>query len=133
MKPRKYFAISFLSVLFVGCVTVAPGAIRVDTTEQIPKIQEEYQDRLEKTHLDMTVGEFKAIWPEALKVGEDPEFVIYEFKRTHIYYTSYDYNIAFWQSVAVNTHEYVQKELFYFSDNKLKKYEYLTHNALINQ
>jgi hypothetical protein len=130
---KKYFIIYFISVLFAGCATVAPGAIRVDTTEQIPKIQEEYQDRLEKTHLEMSVAELKVVWPEALKVGEDSEYVIYEFKRIHTYYTSYDYNLAFNLTGAVNTHEYVQKILFYFSDNKLKKYEYLTHNALINQ
>jgi len=71
-------------------------------------IEEAYPDRIEKTVVGMDVNEFRAVWPEAKRAGVSEEGEIYEFRYGHIFLYAPDYYIT---------------TRFYFSNNKLVKYE----------
>jgi hypothetical protein len=129
MKRVMFFAGLFV-LMFIGCVT--EGAIRANSTSEIPGLQKIYSERFEKTRIGMGFSEFKQIWPEALKSGETQEFVIYEFRESTKYYTDADYNKGFWWTGSVTSHEFVQVETFYFTDDKLVKYEYRSGTAGLN-
>jgi len=78
------------------------------TTQGFDKtIKEKYPDRIEKTVIGMDFDEFKTIWPEAKKEGIGE---IYEFTYVSWLITGVQYN-------------YKVHTIFYFSNNKLIKYE----------
>jgi hypothetical protein len=58
--------------------------------------------------LNKSIEEFKQVWPEAKKIGETQNEIIYEFTYGNTY---------------IYTLNYVIHEKFYFTDNKLTKYE----------
>jgi hypothetical protein len=93
--------ILFLSIFIMGCSTTS-GSGRAAT------IEDAYPDRFEKTKIGMDFEEFKQVWPEAKKIGETENGVIYEFTYSHI---------------LIYAPDYVIHEKFYFTDNKLTKYE----------
>jgi hypothetical protein len=123
-------ALFFSCFVLGGCVT--EGAVRANSTTEIPNIQYTYAARFEQTSIGMSVTDFKKIWPEAVKSGETLEFVIYEFRESTKYYTDNDYNIGFWLTGTVKSHEFIQRELFYFTDGKLVKYEYSSGASGLN-
>jgi hypothetical protein len=128
IKEISFFMCIFI-VVFTGCVSVPKESIRANSTNEIPSIQQKYSDRFERTRIGMDLSEFRQIWPEAIKSGETQEFVIYEFKEITIYYTDNDYNVGFWWTGSAKTSQFVQTELFYFTNNKLVKYEYISGSS----
>jgi len=121
--------IAFSAVIvfnFVGCVSVPKEAVRTNSTNEIPSIQQKYSNRFEQTRIGMDLAEFKQVWPEAIKSGETQEYVTYEFRDITVYYTDNDYNVGYMWTGSVKTNQFVQIELFYFTNNKLVKYEYKT-------
>jgi hypothetical protein len=108
-------------LVFSGCTTA--GSVRVNSTTEIPSLQEKYKERFDRTSRSMSLSAFQQLWPEALKSGETEEFVIYEFRDSTLYYTDADYSTAFWWTGHAKNHEYLQRALFYFSSEVLVKYE----------
>jgi hypothetical protein len=122
MKKIISFCFLVVALLFAGCVT--KGAVKANSTAEIPSLQQKYAQRFEMTRIGMGLAEFKQVWPEAIKSGEAVEFVVYEFRESTKYYTDDDYNVGFWWTGSVTAHEFIQTELFYFTNDKLVKYEY---------
>ena len=87
-------------IIILGCSSTPSG--------RAESIEEAYPDRMEKTVVGMDINEFKTIWPEAKRSGISEEGEIYEFRYGHIFLYAPDYYIT---------------TKFYFSDNKLVKYE----------
>jgi len=114
--------LAFLALVLLSCITT-PGSVRINSTSEIPTIQQKYQERFNSTERGMSFSAFRQLWPEALKSGETVEFVIYEFRDVTLYYTDADYSTAFWWTGKAKNHEYLQRVLFYFNDNVLVKFE----------
>jgi hypothetical protein len=105
-SQKKPLFILFLSVLCIGamlsgCASAAPTQSFDSATE------EAYPDRIEKTVIGMDFEEFKTIWPEATKVGIGE---IFEF-------------ICFKWAIPGKLYSYKAHTKFYFSNDKLVKYE----------
>jgi hypothetical protein len=102
MRKFKFFLCAFLIACFVfaalGCASSQKTLSEIDP------------ERMSKTHIGMSFEEFQAVWPEAKKVGEDQNYVIYEYIYTNTLYGGlvYDYRLY---------------ERFYFSSNLLQKYD----------
>ena len=78
------------------------------TQGKATSIEQAHPDRLEKTVVGMSVGEFKKVWPEATKSGMREGKETYVFIYDHILLYAPDYKI----------HTY-----FYFVDGKLVGYD----------
>ena len=89
---------------FIGCTSVGPTAGYAES------IEEAHPDRFAKTTIGMDVNEFKAVWPEATRAGFGNNEEKYEFVYTHLAMGGY----AFTYKIFT---------YFYFTDNKLQKYE----------
>jgi hypothetical protein len=111
MKNSKK-TLFILSVLFIIGTILSSCASAGPTQGYATTIEEAHPDRFEKTVIGMDVNEFKTVWPEARRSGISNEGETYEFIYTHfvggIYGSSYDYKIYAY---------------FYFTSNKLVKYE----------
>ncbi|MCL2760929.1 MAG: hypothetical protein FWD70_04695 [Desulfuromonadales bacterium] len=120
MKRQIYYLafFCFLAFCVLGCVP--DGAI---SQHDLPKIQQKYSNRFEQTRIGMNLSEFKQVWPEAVKSAENPEFVIYEFQESTQYYTENDYEFSVHHWKPLTTHEHILDILFYFTNDKLVKYE----------
>ena len=104
MKKTKIAILAlFTAVIILGCASTAQGG----TQGFDSAIENAYPDRIEKTVIGMDFDEFKTIWPEATKkgIGEVYEFIHIQWTITGILYV------------------YKAHTTFYFSDNKLVKYE----------
>jgi hypothetical protein len=108
--------ILFLSIFIMGCATT-PGSggssmvekeYGISGSGKAATIEDAYPDRFEKTKIGMDFEEFKQVWPEAKKIGETQNEIIYEFTYGNVY---------------IYTLNYIIHEKFYFTDNKLTKYE----------
>jgi hypothetical protein len=133
MKSVRFFGaiiFVFVGILLASCVS--RGAVKANSTAEIQSIQQKYAGRFERTYLTMDLSEFRQIWPEAVKSTETLEFTIYEFRETSLYYTDDDLNTGFWWTGSVRNHEFIQRELFYFTANKLVKYEYISGTSGLN-
>jgi len=97
-----------LSVLFFGILLSSCASTGGPTQGYATTLEEAHPDRVEKTVIGMDINEFKTIWPEATRVGVSENNEIYEFVYTHLFAYGYDYKI------------YTR---FYFTNNKLEKYE----------
>jgi hypothetical protein len=106
MKKTLFIpSVLFIGIMIVGCASKS----NIGTTQgRAESIEEAYPDRFEKTVVGMDVDEFKTVWPEARRSGISEEGEIYEFRYGHIFIYAPDYYIT---------------TKFYFSDNKLVKYE----------
>ena len=134
MKRKQVLFFCILCVLaFTVVCCVSPGTIRANSTSEIPSIQKKYANRFEQTRIGMDISEFKKVWPEAIKMSENTEFVIYEFRESTRYYTSHDYDEMVWgYGFKPKTHEFIQIESFYFTGDKLVKYEYRSGTSGLN-
>ena len=108
---KRYFVCFFtLGVLFfcimAGCASTGP------TRGYATSLEEAHPDRFEKTVMGMDVNEFKAIWPEAIRSGASSNNETYEFVYEHLVGGLYG-----------NAHDYKIYTYFYFTNNKLVKYE----------
>jgi len=122
---RLFLAIGFITLIFFSVIScVSAGAIQANSTTEIPTIQQKYPDRFERTRVGMSLNDFRQIWPEAIKTSETQEYVIYEFRDSTEYYTDHDRNIGVWWTGSIRTREFIQYQLFYFTDDILVKYEY---------
>jgi len=95
-----------LLALFIGVILLANGC--ASTTQGFDStIEKAYPDRIERTVIGMDFDEFKTIWPEATKksIGEIYEFTYIQWTITGVHYA------------------YKAHTIFYFSDDKLVKYE----------
>jgi len=104
MKKTKFVSL----VLFIGVIFLLNSCASASTTQGFDStIEEVYPDRIEKTVIGMDFDEFKTIWPEATKngIGEVYEFTYIQWAITGVYYA------------------YKVHTTFYFSDDKLVKYE----------
>jgi len=105
-KTLFILLVLFIGTMLSGCASAGP------TKGFATSIEEAHPDRLKKTVIGMDVNEFKTVWPEARRSGMSEEGETYEFVYTHLalggYMGSSDYKIY--------TH-------FYFTNNKLVKYE----------
>jgi len=110
-----------LGLILSGCVT--PGAKKVETVDQLPKIQETYANRFNKIYVGMTYEEFKAIFPESYLVKQGNDEKVLEFRYAQTYYTQHDEMIGVIWTGTIKTHQYIQKALFYFENNRLKAWE----------
>jgi len=104
-KKNLVVLILLLGTVFLflnSCVTVTPNA----TQGYAKTLEEAHPDRIEKTIAGMDINEFRAVWPEAIKIGDET----YEFVYTHLVMNGAltDYRI------------YTR---FYFLNGKLLKYE----------
>jgi len=100
-----------LFILLVLCIgTISSCASAGPTKGYAATIEEAHPDRFQQTVIGMDVNEFKTVWPEARRSGISNEGETYEFIYTHLMLggSVYDYKI------------YVY---FYFTNNKLVKYE----------
>jgi hypothetical protein len=108
-NPKK--TLFFLSVLCIGAM-LSGCASASSTYGPAKTLEEAHPDRIEKTVIGMSVNDFKTVWPEATKSGMSEDGEIYEFVYAHSpmggYMHTYDYKI------------YTQ---FYFTNDKLVKYE----------
>ncbi|MDR1362641.1 MAG: hypothetical protein LBJ35_01130 [Spirochaetaceae bacterium] len=117
LKYAGFAAAMIIAIAFVtGCATTS-GSGRSPVVEKeyglsgsgkAATIEDAYPDRFEKTKIGMDFEEFKQVWPEAKKIGESQDEVIYEFTYGNTY---------------IYTLNYVIHEKFYFADNKLTRYE----------
>jgi hypothetical protein len=78
-------------------------------------IEEAHPDRWEKTIIGMDINEFKNVWPEAHRSGMSEDGETYEF----IYYHISQPILVYGQFVS----DYKIYTYFYFTNNKLAKYE----------
>jgi hypothetical protein len=79
----------------------------------------------------MAFAAFQQVWPDALKSGENEDFVIYEYRDSTLYYTDFDRGVAHW-TMKTRNHEYLQRVLFFFADGVLMRYETVAHVVEIN-
>ena len=122
--------VSFLVVailVFTSCVSISPTAIKADSLQELPKIQETYKFRIEKTQIGMDIADFILLWPEVKKIAESNNSISFEFLYIQTYYTTHDKKIGVWWTGSVKTSEYIQRINFYFIDKKLDKYEYTSN------
>jgi hypothetical protein len=75
-------------------------------------LEEAHPDRIEKTVVGMGINEFKTVWPEAHRSGMSENSEIYEFIYYHRVYGGY-----------MQASDFRISTYFYFTDNKLVKYE----------
>jgi len=102
-KTNLILLVLLLGTIFLinGCVTERP----TDTQGYAKTIEEAHPDRIEKTIIGMDINEFRTVWPEATRIGDET----YEFVYTHMLNGTFtDYRI------------YTR---FYFLNGKLLKYE----------
>ena len=105
MKKTKIISL----FLFVGFIFLFSGCASNSTTQgSASTIEEAHPERFEKTVIGMDINEFKAVWPEATRSGFSENGETYEFIYTHLFLYGYDYKIYTY---------------FYFTNNKLVKYE----------
>jgi len=100
--------INFLLIILVLINLVLIFSCSSTPSGRAESIEEAYPDRIEKTVVGMDINAFKALWPEAKRAGISGDGEIYEFRYGHIFLYAPDYYIT---------------TKFYFSDNKLVKYE----------
>jgi len=109
MKKTNLILLSLLLApvfLFNSCVSASP------TYGSAKTLEEAHPDRIEKTVIGMDINEFKKVWPEAHRSGINENGEIYEFVYAHSPLGGYMY-----------TYDYKIFAYFYFTDNKLIKYE----------
>ncbi|GMO25794.1 MAG: hypothetical protein Ta2B_05560 [Termitinemataceae bacterium] len=104
MKKEKIV----LTILLCAFIFMFAGCATTDGKGRYPTIEEAYPDRFDKTKMGMTLDEFKTVWPEAKKTGETQTELVYAFSYGHITIYAPDYTII---------------EKFYFTNNKLTKYD----------
>jgi len=75
-------------------------------------LEEAHPDRIEKTVVGMDINEFKKVWTEAHRSGMNENGEIYEFIYYHRSLGGY-----------MHAHDYMISTYFYFTNNKLTKYE----------
>jgi len=105
MKKTNLILLSLLLAtvfLINSCASTTQGTAKT--------LEEAHPDRIEKTVIGMDINEFKKVWPEAHRSGINENGEIYEFVYAHLPlgFYAYDYKIYTY---------------FYFTDNKLVKYE----------
>ena len=107
-KTLFVFLVLIMGILLSGCASASP----TPTAGYATSIEEAHPDRFEKTVVGMDINEFKTVWSEATRSGFSEDGETYEFVYSHwvggIYGTAYDYRIYTY---------------FYFTNNKLVKYE----------
>jgi hypothetical protein len=105
-KTKIMFVVGLVLVIgamfFIGCSSTPSG--------RAESLEEAYPDRIEKTVVGMDVNEFKSVWPEASRTGMSSDGEIYEFIYTHTTMGGIAYTYRIYTK-------------FYFSDNKLVRYE----------
>jgi len=98
-----FLALLILNVFFFyGCASNT-------TRGYASTLEEAHPNRMEKTVIGMSLNDFKSVWPEATRKGISENGEIYEFVYTHL--------------VAGVAYDYKIYTSFYFTDNKLTKYE----------
>jgi len=103
-KTKLVFLALFVTNLFFSCASVSTTAGHAET------IEEAHPDRFEKTVIGMSFDEFKTVWPEAKKIGASENGEVYEFVYIHLL-----------MGGAITDYKIFTS--FYFSNNKLSKYE----------
>jgi len=103
-KTQFVLSVLFFGILLSGCVSTGP------TQGYATTLEEAHPDRIEKTVIGMDINEFKAVWPEAARVGASENSEVYEFVYIHLVVYSYGYDYKIYTR-------------FYFTNNKLEKYE----------
>jgi len=109
MKKKNLVILALLLgtiLLFNGCVSAS------STYGNAKTLEEAHPDRMEKTIVGMDINEFKKVWPEAHRSGINENGEIYEFIYYHRSLGGY-----------MHTYDYIISTYFYFSNNKLTKYE----------
>jgi hypothetical protein len=107
MKKTKIVSL----VLFMGIILVLNGCTSVGPTAgYASSLEEAHPDRFEKTLIGMDINEFKTVWPEATRSGLSENGETYEFIYTNLAFGGYAYNYRIYT-------------YFYFTNNKLVKYE----------
>jgi len=110
MKKTNLILLSLLLAtvsLLNSCASTTQGTSKTKGSSFDSAIEKNYPDRIEKTVIGMDFDEFKTIWPEATKegIGEIYEFTYIQWAINGVFYA------------------YKAHTKFYFSDNKLVKYE----------
>jgi len=105
MKKSKLIFVIMLLLFVTLFISCASNTTRGYATN----LEDAHPDRIEKTVIGMSLNDFKIVWPEATKSGKSEEGEIYEFIYTHL--------------VAGVAYDYKIYTSFYFSNNKLTKYE----------
>jgi len=109
MKKKNLILLSLLLAtvfLFNSCVSSST------TYGPAKTLDEAHPDRIEKTVIGMSIDDFKTIWPEAKRSGITENGETYEFIYAHSPLGGY-----------MNTYDYKIFAYFYFTNNKLVKYE----------
>ena len=105
-SKKTLFIFSALCIGFILSNCASAGSTKGYATT----IEEAHPDRFQKTVIGMDVNEFKTVWPEAHRSGISEEGETYEFVYDHLVKGGYGY-------------DYKIYTYFYFTNNKLIKYE----------
>jgi hypothetical protein len=116
----SYVVIIILAFFLGSCVT--RGAVKADSTDELPAIYEKYDTQFKQTIIGMTFEEFSKVWPRVKLVGKKNDFSAYELNFSQVYYTSHDRDIGVIWTGTIETKEYKQTVWFYFSNNKLLQF-----------
>jgi hypothetical protein len=111
MKKTQFVLLAiFIGFLFSSCATTVTGP----TQGYADTIEEAHPDRFEKTVIGMDINEFKNVWPEAIRSGISEDSETYDFVYTRLY-----------DGLSFSSGSYIYKIYthFYFTNNKLVKYE----------
>lgn len=88
MHTKLLFLILFISLS--GCVSAPKDAIRVNSLDQIPTIQQVERERLQRIEPGMKWTEVKQIFPELYPVALDDRTQAFELARVVHYVTDFD-------------------------------------------
>jgi len=104
MKKLLILLLVLLSVSVYSCASATTTQGKANT------IEEAHPDRIEKTIIGMELDDFKIIWPEAVRSGLSADGEVFEFTYVQLGPLGQPNGTK----IIIN---------FYFTDNKLIKYE----------
>ena len=79
----------FVSVAISGCAT-SGGHTYVNDESELPSVQEKYSSRLSKLEIEMSLEDFRQIFPKAYVGGQNEKTTAYELIDVEKYVTQED-------------------------------------------
>jgi len=93
MNITKVLIRAFAGIFFLilgGCATVPRGAILVDSSAELPSVQQEKATLLSQLKIGTLLAEFQKLIPEAYVAGQNDQTTAYELVHTQKYVTQDD-------------------------------------------
>ncbi len=119
---RVFTGLAFLTL--IGCATVPRGAILVDSSAELPSVQQEKATLLSQLKIGTPLAEFQKLVPEAYVAGQNDQITAYELVHIQKYVTQDDIDRQnfWWGAGSPNARTSKQVLWFYFYKDQLVKW-----------